>query len=129
MITEDYCSPEVTKLLDKKGFREYCEAVYFILENGDYSWAKIDIPIRDCGICKPTAILCPTHQMAMKWLRKEYGLHISVAPYLNNEGEVTWVWEIINIETATIIADSLDDDDFGFCEEAVDAALKHVLKI
>ena len=30
MITEDYCSPEVAKLLDKKGFREYCEAIYFI---------------------------------------------------------------------------------------------------
>lgn len=71
MITEDYCSSEVAKLLDKKGFREYCEAIYFILENGDYRWSKIDIPIRDCSTCKPTAILCPTHQMVMKWLREK----------------------------------------------------------
>ena len=69
----------------------------------------------------------PTHQMAMKWLREIYGLHISVDPYLNNEGEVTWVWEIIVIETATIIADSLGGDDFNSCEEVVEAALKYCL--
>ena len=125
MLTEDYCSYEVAKLLDKKGFREYCEAIYFILENGDYRWSKIDIPIRDCSICKPAAILCPTHQMAMKWLREVHKLHIEISVDINDKhffyasiyynGEECW-------EEKEYYPDGV-----ATYEEAVEAALKHCL--
>ena len=123
MITEDYCSPEVAKLLREKGFDEPCRAYWDdqpSLNTRTLFWTVE--PHKHCD----REINAPTHQTAMKWLREEHGFHISVAPYLNNEGEVTWVWGIINIETATIIADSLDND-FNSCEEVVEAALKHCL--
>ena len=87
MITEDYCSHKVRKLLKAKGF-----------PTGVGSWSKGFIHDGDGyvgGLVKHEDSI--THQMAMKWLRKKHGLHISVAPYLNKEGEATWVWEIINI--------------------------------
>ena len=124
MITEDYCSPEVAKLLDKKGFREYCEAIYFILENGDYRWSKIDIPIRDCSTCKPTAILCPTHQMAMKFLRKKDVIIVIQPEYFNAESKCSaWgcdIWVNDNYKKV--------QGDFPSFEEAVNAALKYSLE-
>lgn len=53
MVTEDYCSFEVSKLLKEKGF------------NNDY-------PKGDC-----TQYAC-TLQMAMKWLREEKDIFIEV---------------------------------------------------
>lgn len=129
MITEDYCSPEVAKLLDKKGFREYCEAIYFILENGDYRWSKIDIPIIDCSICKPTAILCPTHQMAMKWLREEKMIFISPFPTFKSsstfKSKLHYNWRI---DIKNCFGEELSGDyEYITYEEAVEAALKYCL--
>ena len=128
MIQEDYCSDELSKLLKEKGF-DWNIRQYYALDSKTNVWElEYDDNQGNYNIYGENPISAPTQQMAMKWLRKKHGLHISVAPYLNEEGEVTWVWEIINIETATIIADSLDDDDdFNSCEEAVEASLKHCL--
>ena len=121
MITEDYCTEELVKLLLEKGcpldkvIKQDGRPVYFTLPTNHPNWADCDV------------YYIPTHAQIMKWLRKEHGIHISADPYLNNEGEVTWVWEIINIETATIIADSFDDD-FDSCEEAVETALKYIFE-
>lgn len=121
MLTEDYVSYEIAKLLKEKGFDEDCKAYY---EDGKFCWVWNDGRSRNTD--NPKYVSCPTQAHAMKWVRKIYRLHISANPYLNEEGEVTWVWEIIDIETAVVIADSLDDD-FNSCEEAVDAALKYYL--
>lgn len=142
MLAEDYCLYEVSKLFREKGFSEKCVACYDWIDNSlrtiyhdttgevePQDWNNLTFEeAGKIGLANwYRNISAPTHQMAMKWLRKIYGFHISVAPYLNNEGEVIWVWEIINIETATIIADSLDGDDFNSCEEAAEAALKYCL--
>lgn len=130
MITEDYCSPEVAKLLDKKGFREYCEAIYFILENGDYRWSKIDIPIRDCSTCKPAAILCPTHQMAMKWLREEKNLFIDIS-FINHytKDEILhtgWCFAVFHLNNFD--EPYYKDIEYSTYEQAVEAALKYSLE-
>ena len=122
MITEDYCSPEVAKLLDKKGFREYCEAIYFILENGDYRWSKIDIPIRDCSTCKSAAILCPTHQMAIKWLRCK-GIYIEID--ILGKTNIKYGFTILKLNEGEIYS---DDKIYTTFEETVEAALHFVLK-
>ena len=127
MITEDYVSYEVAKLLKEKGFDVPCLACWYIGSEAHEKFS--DYPFNWNEVKSDVDWLSrSTNQMAMKWLRKKYGLHIDVTPYLNEEGEATWVWEIINVVTATIIADSLDlDDDFSSCEEAVDIALKYCL--
>lgn len=59
MITEDYVSYEVAKLLKEKGF-DY--------QGFDYIDFEGEVIKQDR----------PTHQMAMKWLREVHKLHISV---------------------------------------------------
>lgn len=127
MITEDYCSPEVSKLLEKKGFREYCEAIYFVLENGDYRWSKIDIPIRDCSTCKPAAILCPTHQMAMKWLRKK---GIFVLPDIRIADGKWFCMIVRRFEEVDngCIGERRVNGYYDTYEEAVEAAIKYSLE-
>ncbi len=69
MITEDYVSFETAKLLKEKGFDEECSFAFYkdgrIVDRYDseFSYNYYDRP---------------TLQMAMKWLREEHQLHISV---------------------------------------------------
>ena len=99
MITEDYVSFETAKLLKEKGFDEKCRYVYNNKGNkiayerfmeGESFVDKIDIEsvARYDGwntyLLGDYAYLCPTLQMAMKWLREKYDLHIeitSIKPY------------------------------------------------
>ena len=58
MITEDYVSLEVAKLLKKKGFDVETEYCYL----GDYH------NLRTASLYpKSTVTFAPTHQMAVKW--------------------------------------------------------------
>ena len=73
MITEDYCSYEIAKLLKEKGFDELCYYIYdedgYILKLASSSYQNI---------CDNNECLCPTHQMAMKWLREEKHYYIQI---------------------------------------------------
>lgn len=61
MTKEDYCSEELSKLLQEKGFQEPCTGLNKLLcKEGE----------------KPLLLI--THQKAMKWLREVHQLHISV---------------------------------------------------
>ena len=81
MITEDYCSFELSKLLKEKGFDEECD--WFYEEVGDLNRRtrngcdKYINSLLDYG-----EYAAPTHQMAMKWLREEKGIYVYVEPYL-----------------------------------------------
>ena len=66
MIEEDYVSFETAKLLKEKGFDEECIYVY----RHDGSEDIWDADKEDIACQKPTL------QMAMKWLRKKYNIHI-----------------------------------------------------
>ena len=60
-ITEDFCSFEVAKLLEEKGFKEPVTGLNKLLfKEGENPVLRI------------------THQKAMKWLREVHQLHISV---------------------------------------------------
>ena len=65
-LTEDYCSFETSKLLKEKGFDWPCHGSYHI----EYPKNKIvwsPKPVNDDGQIFMNA---PTHQMAMRFLRK-----------------------------------------------------------
>lgn len=76
MLTEDFCSFEVAKLLKEKGFDELCifkynsEGVRMKAGVAIDEWQNSELDDDECS--------CVSHQMAMKWLREEHKLLISV---------------------------------------------------
>ena len=77
MITEDYVSFETSKLLKEKGFDVPCLAHWFIgtdrtfsISNTSQNWNEIKTDL--------DWLSCPTHQMAMKWLREVHKILILV---------------------------------------------------
>ena len=77
MITEDYCSFEVAKLLKEKGFkidtnRDYCKigedgTMYYMSSIGAYTSSPNEV----YAIYRPeNSYPCPTQQMALAWLRE-----------------------------------------------------------
>ena len=69
MITEDYVSFEIAKLLKEKGFDEYCG---YYSSDGEY-WGY-----RVYNHKGKDYISAPTLQMAMKWLREVHKIEIRV---------------------------------------------------
>ena len=125
MITEDYVSFEVAKLLKEKGFDGYCFAAYSY-EIGDFITVG---PIKNSDINTEEnnryMCTCPTLQMAMKWLRDEKNIHIKVH-CSGNRNYLVYVQSLVTafhdfcIESATC--------SFNSYEEAVEAALKYCLE-
>lgn len=75
MIAEDYCSYEVAKLLEEKGFDEPCTGLNKLcLKDGE----------------KP--VLKVTHQKAMKWLREKYNIYINIQPDFPSDKDYKMCW-------------------------------------
>lgn len=119
MIKEAYVSFEVAKLLKEKGFNWRTQYVYTSDGTGSTppkigNWkAKSDIQK-------------PTQQMAMRWLREQYDLHIIAFPYKANDKK-KWccqVYKTFNLlGYGKYINDTLDS-----YEDAVEAAIKYSLE-
>lgn len=128
MITEDYVSFEVAKLLKEKGFDKKCDYAYCndwgnktiefglkqnknsIYELGGYNGAHWEY------------VSAPTHQMATKWLRKVHNLHI-FADYESDRG---FQPNIIDLKTG---ANKINEMYNGYTnEQAVEVALKFTLE-
>ena len=114
MINEDYCSYEVAKLLKEKGFVTPCDWLY--CSDGTFGhrnslWDKEMFP-------------APTHQMAMKWLRKNHIILVVQPEYFNAGSECSYwgvdIWADDNYEKI--------QGDFPTYEQAVEAALKYCLE-
>lgn len=115
MITEDYCSFELSKLLKEKGFdvELQCDSYY------EETQKQINIPWQ-------TEIdgLYPhcTHALAMKWLRcKEIYIEIDILGKTN----IKYGFTILKLNEGEIYS---DDKVYTTYEEAVEAALKYVLE-
>ena len=80
MITEDYCSYGIAKLLKEKGFNEPCRAYWDDQPKLDMHTLFFSVePIKNSEqIANNTS--CPTHQMAMKWLREIHNICITIYP-------------------------------------------------
>lgn len=112
MITEDYVSYEVAKLLKEKGFDVYTSTRYDydggFHFHGDYLIGDSDIS-------------APTHQMAMKWLREVHKVFFCVHPD----------YPISKDYMVEFYDDGKPSGCFGnypTYEEAVEAALKYTLE-
>lgn len=108
MITEDYVSFEVAKLLKEKGFDEECQKYY-----GDYKYP------------------CPTLQMATKWLRENFNMN--PVPYATSIG---WYFEVFDLTQMDITGCALlyqvgipsKEKTFETCEEACEAGIRYCLE-
>ena len=103
MITEDYVSYEVAKLLKEKGFDEMVISFY-----------------------PPGDIQRPTHQMAMRWLRDVHKL--SIEPFYMFPA----IWEIdikyIDKKTDLSEFEDIRDKSYNSYEEATEAGIKYCLE-
>ena len=127
MITEDYCSFEVSKLLKEKGFDEFCLTSYnAFLPNHKVEESKVS----EWG--KANQIYRPTQQMAMKWLREEKNILLYVYPVINLpvKDDYTlfhWRWDgKKKIHAAPHFGDK--HHNYESYEEAVEAAIKYSLE-
>ena len=136
MITEDYVSFETAKLLKEKGFNELCCQKYD--GDGDLSSNHVGY-INDEKPCDDFCALAPTLQMTMKWLRKAHNIYIYATPWYHEEenplkkGEYNpifdgWGYNILNLTTNAVIAESDEDNLYSTPEEACEMAIKYYLE-
>lgn len=118
-ITEDYVSFEVAKLLKEKGFDERCRNSYN-LEGKFYVHTQWHYPITTIGY------VAPTHQMAMKWLRKTHNLFIGVNTVIGSDKN--WGYEVFIQKQEVPIPSKILWDRFNSYEQAVDVAIKYCLE-
>lgn len=125
MITEDYCSYEVSKLLKEKGF-PFCAVIgsAWVKEDNKITMHSEQVPITWCD---ENQVLATTQALAMKWLRekKDLLIDISFVRYMD-EPRVLWSFAIFTIYDYSEL--KTDDKEYPTYEEAVEAALKYSLE-
>ena len=128
VITEDYCSFEISKLLKEKGFDGWCDWFYddprrqeLRTKDGEDKYWN--------GHLWDDEYAAPTHQMAMKWLREVHNIIIAIRPPYNWNGKKPTnylfdVWHYCDDNTdinISVVSSTI-------YEEAVEAALKYSLE-
>ena len=113
MITEDYCSFELSKLLKEKGFDCDCKGYDAVTGvTTIHNWKSVD------GLTP-----CCTHQLAMKWLREMHRKYIDIR--YNNQNEEYRFIVFTMVKDKPI--DFIHSEYHNTYEEAVEAALKYCL--
>lgn len=130
MITEDYVSFEVAKLLKEKGFDE--PVMHHFTPDG--TQRKFQQAFYRDDVAQPTL------QMAMKWLREEHNIHIAINICYTENPELfqpdyyayvnsTVTGESLIKETCPLVQDnSLTPKGFTSYEEACESAIKYCLE-
>lgn len=144
MITEDYCSYEVAKLLKEKGFPQEYDIYHSMVYNeedyeDEYEVQRMVLQTRlvkagtlssyPVGVPEPKCY-CPTHQMAMKWLREIHNRIITIDydSYENEDDSVTtgYSFSIQKKEKPTEY-EYIHDWVYDTYEEAVEESIKYSL--
>ena len=135
MITEDYVSFEVAKLLKEKGFNI---PVYHSIrkvykdERPDTSIWRSDRPENyndiEEGNNHYCSYSCPTLQMAMKWLREEHNVYIDICTL----SQLSYCYRVclVSDTTGTLYEDYAceEGERFYSYREACDFALEYCLE-
>lgn len=122
MTDEDYCSYELSQLLKEKGFDGECMGCYWDSKQiFDINYEPLSY---SDGDLRDEVILAPTHQMAMKWLREKW-IFIEISFSVTTNGEPCYNFGILSRSAQWVYRHK---QSFSTYEEAVEAALKHVLE-
>lgn len=131
MITEDYVSFEVAKLLKKKGFNEKLLTFYLTDEDKKEGYFQL-MAFTDDTIDNNHSDHCylaPTLQMAIKWLREVHNLSVEV--YRTACGYISC---IVAVPSGTDIkfleedGDDLPSGQYTKWKYACEAAIKYCLE-
>lgn len=122
MLTEDFCSFEVAKLLKEKGFDEPCYRWY---DNKGDVCAKLIVPDVPPNYSLREYYLCPSQSIAMKWLRRVHNVNIDIGSIWNQK---RFEYQVFVVTPENAKQCYRDDKIYLGYEEAVEAALKHCLK-
>ena len=138
MITEDYVSFETAKLLKEKGFPQEYDIYHSMVYNeedyeDEYEVQRMVVETQfvkagtlssyPVGVPEPKCY-CPTLQMAMKWLRKIYHIHIR----LINSTDESYRYEIYPIEGKYKSSCFTNHCYYETYEQAADIAVKYCLE-
>ena len=139
MITEDYVSFEIAKLLKEKGFDIPCDNYYDSSgktpNESVYGGANIETldynadPFVKSGFHKFKTFSAPTQAMAMKWLRDEKNLCIE--PYRTACGYLSTISKIptgSELYAQEYEGDDEDSGQFTTYEKSCEAAIKYCLE-
>lgn len=155
MITEDYVSFEIAKLLKEKGFDGPCYKVWeshgesptlvgapwFVEGETVVNRELVDAAAKQYAYeydlsNKVEGYLAPTLQMAMKWLREVHSLNVYVRAVWKDveiqygnweESVVGYDWFIENLSHNSHLKTSTEES-FRTYEEACEVAIKYCLK-
>lgn len=134
MITEDYCSFELAKLLKQKGFDEFTLSYYEV----DTQYGDQECCIRYCqqvlwknSQMSENEFSRPTIQMALKWLRMVKNIYISIrlngfADDTTNE-RLWWFVDVLDYNTQEWMDNDIQADDYNkAAEDAILFALNYL---
>ena len=131
MITEDFVSFEIAKLLKERGFNEICEYEYGVpnVDKG-YVLQRFFKPIKNSELIDD-AYTAPTLGMAMKWLREVHHCVICITPLTFYCGEIVskWgycIWAEDNTEVDEESSPRLESYEEA-CEEAIKYCLENLI--
>ena len=130
-IQEDYCSFEVSKLLKEKGFDIPLGKYY-----NPFSGKLMNESILKIQNSHKQAINCPTHALAIKWIRENFGIHINVTKPFHKDyyivGKIPMEFRVKGHEESGSwgipISYNRLDGKFKSFEEATEAALLYTLQ-
>lgn len=122
MITEDFVSFEIAKLLRKKGFNERCNHCYYI-DNKQFDSVR-----NGCNSNLAQGLIsAPTLQMTMKWLREVHKCCIVVNPEVTDDdgsAGCLWGW-VISIR---LHYQYTSEELYESYEQACEAAIRYCLE-
>ena len=135
MTQEDYVSIETAKLLKEKGFDGECKMKYREHDKKMLNYipnpSELDYTTNEEAVQKHSEknhceyCLCPTLQMAMKWLREKHIVIVSDVETFYADGSVSsWVYHIW-------CDDNFEENNsvyFKTYQEACEAAIKYCLE-
>ena len=125
MITEDYVSAEVARLLKEKGFNQPLLTFYVCVDN-NYSNEVGVMAFTDDTIENNSDlyVLAPTLQMAMKWLRETHNLFVDI--YYDYDFKEGYKFSIHKLTKGTTL--ETHNENYSTYEQACDKAIKYCLE-
>lgn len=126
MITEDYVSYWIAKLLKEKGFNEYTYAYY--LPNASFYLSPREIDNKN--LYAQGCISAPTIQMAMKWLREVHNIFIDVVSRfsMNADKDVCFSYSCKKLIGTYKSCYEHSDGEWWNYEHACESAIKYCLE-